>query len=237
VERKTNFGLARSIIDGVTSLCEKYGRVIVLEDDLVTSPHFLTFMNDGLESYAEDDRVQSVCGYMYPVELDSGASSFFLRAPHSWGWATWLNRWKMFDSNGQALLEEIEARGLGREFNANGPHANFKMLKDQVGGRNDSWFIRWHAAGFLRQKVTLYPVRSLVSNIGIDGSGVHCAEWKIDPYRGELAQEPIRVDPVLPTEHVANLARLNRHYVQIKVARYLNYVWRKLAVFKSKSMA
>lgn len=237
VERETNFGLARSIIDGVSSLCEQYGRVIVLEDDLVTSPYFLAFMNNGLELYAKEECVLSVCGYMYPVELAPDTSSFFLKVPNSWGWATWLDRWRIFNSNGRELLEEIQVRGLSRPFNANGPHSNIKMLKDQVSGRNDSWFIRWHAVGFIRQMVTLYPIRSLVSNIGIDGSGVHCAEWKINPYRGELASEPIPVEQVPSVEHSANLERLNRYYVRIKVARYLNYFRRTLLSFKSKSVA
>lgn len=79
ISRERNLGLANSIIDGVSMLCERFGRAIVLEDDLPTSPHFLTFMNDGLDTYASDERVQSVCGYMYPVGLDTDAPSFFLR--------------------------------------------------------------------------------------------------------------------------------------------------------------
>lgn len=236
VERETNLGLARSIIGGVTSLCETYGRVIVLEDDLVTSPHFLTFMNDGLDAYANNERVQSISGYMYPVELVPASSAFFLNVPHSWGWATWSNRWRMFESDSRALLERIQARGLGRAFNANGPHSYTKMLKDQAAGYNDSWFIRWYAGGFLRRMLTVYPARSLVRNIGIDGTGVHCAEWKINPYDGGLASEPIRIDPLLPTEPVVDLARLNRYYVRIKVSRYLNYFWRKMALLRPKSM-
>ena len=237
IERETNFGLARSIIDGVTRLCEEFGRVIVLEDDLLTSPHFLTFMNDGLDAYATDERVQSICGYMYPVELAANTSSFFLGLPNSWGWATWSNRWGIFDSDGQALLEHIQTRGLRRAFNAIGPHSNIKMLKDQIAGRNDSWFIRWHAVGFLRQMLTLYPACSLVRNIGIDGSGVHCADWKIDPYWVELADEPIRVDQAPLVEHAANLARLNMYFVRIKVTRYINYFRRKLALLRRTSAA
>jgi len=237
IERETNFGLARSIIDGVTSLCAEHGRVIVLEDDLVTSPHFLTFMNDGLDAYAADERVQSVCGYMYPVKLADDSSSFFLAASNSWGWATWSNRWSIFESNGQTLLEQIQKRGLRRAFNANGPHSYIKMLKDQIAGRNHSWFIRWHATGFLRHMVTLYPARSLVRNIGIDGSGVHCADWTIDPYWGELANDPICVEPTSVVEHADNLARLNRYFVRIKVARYINFFRRKLALFRRKLAA
>ncbi len=232
--RELNLGLANSIIDGVGMLCERYGRVIVLEDDLLTSQHFLTFMNDGLNTYALDERVQSVCGYMYPVGLAADAPSFFLSMPHSWGWATWSDRWRIFDRDGQALLDQIQSCGLRRVFDANSPHSSIKMLKDQIAGRNHSWFIRWHAAGFLRQMLTLYPAHSLVRNIGIDGSGVHCAEWKIDPYLGEMAVESIRVDRAPIIEHAANLARLNKYFVRIRGARYINFFLRKLAQFRRK---
>ena len=234
VKREHNLGLAESIIDGVGVLCERFGRVIVLEDDLQTSPHFLTFMNDGLDTYASDMRVQSICGYMYPVALSADASSFFLSVPNSWGWATWSDRWCIFDRDGQALLERIQSRGLLRAFNANSPNSYIKMLKDQIAGRNHSWFVRWHAAGFLQQMLTLYPAQSLVRNIGIDGSGVHCADWKIDPYWVELATDPVPVDRTSPVEHLANLARLNRYFVRIKVARYINHVIRKLALFRRR---
>jgi len=234
VNREHNLGLADSIIDGVGMLCERFGRAIVLEDDLQTSPHFLTFMNEGLDTYASDMRVQSICGYMYPVALSADASSFFLSVPNSWGWATWSDRWCIFDRDGQALLERIQSRGLLRRFNSNGPHSYIRMLKDQIAGRNHSWFIRWHAAGFLQQMLTLYPSHSLVRNIGIDGSGVHCADWKIDPYRVELAAEPIRVDWTSPVEHTANLARLNKYFVRIRAARYINLLLRKLAPFRRK---
>jgi len=237
ISREQNLGMADSIINGVSMLCERFGRVIVLEDDLVTSPHFMTFMNDGLDTYALDERVQSVCGYMYPVELAADAPSFFLSMPHSWGWATWSDRWRIFDRDGQALLEQIRSRGLRRAFNTNGPHSNIKMLKDQIAGRNHSWFIRWHAVGYLRQMLTLYPACSLVRNIGIDGSGVHCAEWKIDPYRVEVAVESIRVDRMPIIEHVANLARLNKYFVRIRGTRYINFLLRKLAQFRRKLAA
>lgn len=237
IHREHNLGLANSIIDGVGMLCERFGRVIVLEDDLLTSPHFLTFMNDGLDTYNSDERVQSICGYMYPVGLAADTSSFFLGMPHSWGWATWLDRWRIFDSDGQALLVQIQKRGLRRSFNANGPHSYIKMLKDQIAGRNDSWFIRWYAAGFLRQMLTLYPTNSLVRNIGIDGSGVHCADWKIDPYWVELATEPIPVDRIPLVEHTTNQARLNKYFVRIKVTRYINFFHRKLALLRRKPVA
>ena len=66
-ESEYNKGLADSIVNGVSSVVEEYGRVIVLEDDIVTSRGFLKYMNDALELYEHDDQVMHISGYMYPL--------------------------------------------------------------------------------------------------------------------------------------------------------------------------
>lgn len=174
VARDRNYGLAASIISGVTEVVEKYGRVIVLEDDMVTSPYFLQYMNDALGTYESDDKVVSVHGYVYPVK-GKLPETFFLRGADCWGWATWQRGWRLFEPDGRVLLSKLEANGLLDDFDFNGAMAYSKMLADQIEGKNDSWAIRWHAAAFLQDKLTLYPGRSLVKNIGLDSTGTHCA--------------------------------------------------------------
>ena len=175
VERKANFGLAKSIVDGVTKVVSKHERIIVLEDDMVTSPYFLTYMNEALDKYAGDDRVASIHGYVYPVKR-SLPETFFLRGADCWGWATWRRGWSLFNPNGQYLLDELRKRKLVNEFNFNGAYSYSKMLEEQINGANNSWAVRWHASAFLAEKLTLYPGRSLVNNIGNDASGTHCGE-------------------------------------------------------------
>ena len=175
IERDSNFGLARSIIDGVTRVVKKYGRIIVLEDDMVTSPYFLTYMNEALEKYADDERVVSIHAYVYPVEQPL-PEAFFLHGADCWGWATWSRGWACFNSDGQFLLDELKRRKLIRAFDFNGTYLFSKMLEGQIKGTNDSWAVRWYASAFLAGKLTLYPGRSLVHNIGNDGSGTHCGE-------------------------------------------------------------
>lgn len=172
VEREYNFGLARNIIDGVTRMTRSYRRVIVVEDDLLLSPHFLRYMNDGLETYADDDEVASLHGYCFPVGRPL-PETFFLRGADCWGWATWIRAWSGFRADGAALLKELEERGLTREFDLDDAFPFTRMLRDQAAGRNDSWAVRWHASCFLAGRLTLYPGRSLVHNIGNDASGTH----------------------------------------------------------------
>lgn len=171
--RSKNFGLSQSIIQGLSEVFSKHDRAIILEDDIVTSRHFLNYMNDSLGKYADDERVVSVHGYMYPVRKEL-PEAFFLRGADCWGWATWRRGWSIFNPDGKYLLDELLRKKLTREFDCNGAYKYTQMLEDQISGKNDSWAIRWHASAFLANKLTLYPGRSLVHNIGNDGSGTHC---------------------------------------------------------------
>ena len=195
--RFENHGLAKSIIEGVTEILEQSERIIVLEDDMLTSPHFLTYMNEALERYAEDERVISIHGYVYPVGQPL-PESFFLPGADCWGWGTWRRGWKHFNPDGQHLLDELRRRKLSRAFDFNGAYPYSAMLEDQIAGRNDSWAIRWYASAFLADKLTLYPGRSLVHNIGNDASGTHCgATSRMDtlPSESPIDLANIAVEP------------------------------------------
>ena len=172
-ERPQNLGLAQSIITGVTEVLQVYDRVIVLEDDLVTSRHFLSYMNSALEKYENDERVACIHGYL-PAFSASIPETFFMRGADCWGWGTWRRGWRIFNPDGQYLYEQLKKKKLSRLFDINNSVPNTQMLLDQVEGKNNSWAIRWHASVFLENKLTLYPGRSLVNNIGNDGTGTHC---------------------------------------------------------------
>ena len=193
IERENNFGLANSIIAGVSHICAEHGRVIVLEDDLVTSPYFLKFMNEGLEKYQDEHQVISIHGYIYPVE-QALPETFFLKGADCWGWATWKRGWDLFDPDGKKLLAELKRRKLTRQFDFDGSYPYIKMLKNQIVGKNNSWAIRWYASAFLAGKLTLYPGRSLVHNTGIDGSGTHCSDTM--DFSGELAHSAITIEDI-----------------------------------------
>lgn len=192
-KRVKNLGLANSIINGVTQILAEYERIIVLEDDIVTSPHFLGYMNDALERFRNDERVASIHGYVYPVQQFL-PEAFFLAGADCWGWATWRRGWQLFNPDGKALLDELKHRDLIKSFNMNGTFPFSEMLENQVKGLNDSWAIRWHASAFLAGKLTLYPGRSLVLNIGNDRSGTHCVA--ITDFDGQLSETPINLDHV-----------------------------------------
>ena len=190
IERDRNLGLANSIINGVTRLCNEYGRVIVLEDDLITSPYFLGFMNDSLNLYEHDEMVISVHGYIYPV-AEKLPETFFLRGADCWGWATWKRGWNLFETDGMKLLEALKKSDSEKEFNFGGSYDYLGMLHAQVKGMNDSWAIRWYASAFLDNRLTLYPGESMVLNIGNDNSGTHCVATDI--FSGDIVARPVVV--------------------------------------------
>jgi hypothetical protein len=190
VERRENLGLAKSIISGVGETVNEHGRVIVLEDDLVSSPYFLKFMNEALEFYRDKEEVISIHGYVYPV----GATlpeTFFLKGADCWGWGTWKRGWDLFEPDGKKLLSELRDRGLEKGFDFNGSYPYTKMLEDQISGKNDSWAIRWYASAFIQDKLTLYPGRPLIKNIGTDASGTHLGKTEI--YDVDVSREPVTI--------------------------------------------
>lgn len=171
--RESNLGVDENTILAVTEIVNEKGRVIVLEDDLETSPWFLKFMNEALEYYEQNERVISVHGYSYPVDQKL-KEAFFLKGADCWGWATWKRGWNLFERNGNKLLEELRKKGLEKEFDFGNTYPYTAALERQARGETKEWDIRWYASAFLEDKLTLYPGRSLVRNIGHDASGTHC---------------------------------------------------------------
>jgi hypothetical protein len=193
IERPENYGLGKSIIEGVTFVCNKFNKVIVLEDDLVTSHFFLKFMNDGLNCYESEERVASIHGYMYPV-TQALPQTFFVRGADCLGWATWKRAWELFEPDGQKLYDELQRSRLTDHFDLDGAYPFTQMLKDQIAGKNNSWAVRWHASIFLENKLTLYPQKSFVKHIGNDGSGTNFGAN--DMLDTELAERPVIVGEI-----------------------------------------
>jgi len=172
IERPSNIGLSANIISGINQLIDTHGKVIVLEDDLVTSPFFLKYMNDGLSIYENEHQVISIHGYVYPVRTEL-PEIFFLRGADCWGWATWKRGWDLFEPDSKILLQQILETNQSDTFDFDGSYPYTQMLKDQLEGKTNSWAVRWYASAFLNNKFTLYPGKPLISNIGGDGTGIH----------------------------------------------------------------
>jgi len=188
--RDTNLGVDDNVILGVTEVINQRGRVIVLEDDLVTSPYFLKYMNDALELYQYEEQVISIHGYSYAIK-EKLKETFFLKGADCWGWATWKRGWDLMELDGQKLLDRFVNDRLKTEFNFDNTYPYISALEQQAAGNTKHWDIRWYASAFLLGKLTLYPGQSMVKNIGHDASGTHCGVSNL--YDVELAQLPLNV--------------------------------------------
>lgn len=198
-ERKENLGLSKSIIDGVTKVFETYEKAIVLEDDIVTSQSFLRFMNDGLSKFADDERVASIHGYLYPIETPL-PEAFFLLGADCWGWGTWRRAWSGFEDDAKVLADGLKHQNLRRIFDFNGSYPFSQMLDAHLRGEVDSWAIRWSASMLLQGKLTLYPGKSLVRNIGNDGNGTHSG--RVKNFDGTVSHDWISLESVAVEDSV-----------------------------------
>jgi len=178
-ERERNFGLADSITDGVTTTVHEYGRAIVLEDDIVTSPHFLEYMNTALVRYEHEERVMHIAAHIPQISPDYLPESFFLRLSSCWGWATWARAWRHFHRQGQKFIKSFTPEDI-RLFNLDGAYDYWRQLLANENGALRTWAVYWYACVFSLGGLCLHPRQSLVQNIGFDGSGENCGIGESD---------------------------------------------------------
>jgi hypothetical protein len=172
-EAEINKGLANSIIYGVSQVVKKYGKVIVVEDDLLTTPNFLNYMNSALDNYILEKNVFSICGFSFDLDSNENENkAYFLNRPWPWTWATWENRWIDIDwsvTDYETLKNDKKRR---KQFSTLGSDVN-AMLDKQMNGTIDSWAIRWTYHQFKTSKLSLFPINSLVLNAGFDKYATH----------------------------------------------------------------
>lgn len=173
LERKTNYGLANSIISGVTDVVNKYNKIIVLEDDILTSRGFLKYMNDALHLYEFENKVMHVSGSIFPIDAKL-PQTYFYNTASCWGWGTWARAWGNFNDDAAQLLSSIDERKLKYRFNIEGSYDFYDQLKANTDGRLKTWAIKWYASFFLLNGLALHPYPSLTNNIGHDGMGENC---------------------------------------------------------------
>lgn len=186
VEREKNLGLANSVITGVSDVVNRHGKVIVMEDDIVTSPFFLDYMNKLLDLYENESKIFSVCGYNYPTQggdksrimlipEDYTYDIFFSPRASPWGWATWKDRWDQIDWGCKEYYMFMAEDGMRSEIRAWGSDRDELLYANIVQGQYDSWALRWDFNIFMRGGLCVHPIKSYVNNIGNDASGTHCS--------------------------------------------------------------
>ncbi len=226
VERERNSGLSESIISGVTQLCNEHGRAIAVEDDVMTAPDFLAFVNHGLDRYKDEPRIFSVTGHNFPIPVPASYpyDAYCSYRSCSWGWGTWKDRWEKADWSVSDFPEFIADREQQERFNLGGDDLTWMLTQGMTGKTKGTWDVVWAYAHYKHSAVALRAVVSKVYNTGFDGSGVHCrrAPFRqialnsraISDYR---FPDSVKMDPYF----VAEVQRVNHRPLARRFGRYL----------------
>lgn len=228
-ESVENQGLANAIIAGVSQLVKEYGKVIVFEDDLLSSPFTLRYFNDALQRYFYDEKVMHIGAYMYPLKDKNLPQTFFYRAATSWGWATWSRAWKNFNPDIDDLMSQFDKPQI-KAFSIEGTMNFWKQMKEFKSGKNNSWAIRWYASIFLKGGLTLNPSKSLIHNIGHDGSGVHSNKEAV--YQVHVARQPVQYFPLEIVENEEAYASIKQFLRKRK-----GNIFQRIKCFVSKKLS
>lgn len=192
ISRPQNMGLANSIISGVSQLVAEFGKVIVFEDDLLSSPYTLEYFNEALTRYSADEEAMHIGAYMFPLADKNLPETFFHPIATSWGWATWNRAWKNFQPDIDVIISRFDNKKI-EQFSINGAGNFWKQVLEFKAGKNNSWAIRWYASIFLNGGLALHPSKSLIHNIGHDGTGVHSNIEHM--YGVTIANKPVKSFP------------------------------------------
>jgi len=225
IERNRNLGLAANIIDGVTRLVNEYGKVIVLEDDIVTSPYFLKLMNEALEFYKDNEKVMHISGYICPIDNKGLPDFFFLKPTSCWGWATWKRAWKHFKKDCDFFMN-IFNKEMIRDFNLNNSYDYWSQIIANKKGKINTWAIFWYASVYIRGGLSLHPKVSFINNIGHDGSGVHCGRNERFSWKSLNTSSNFSF-PEIVEEHLEARKRLEVFFKGLKEPLWKR-IWRKI---------
>lgn len=229
INREINVGLARSIVSGVTELCEQYGSVIVVEDDFVLNRSFIDYLLQGLERYRDDENVYQISAYMFPVRHPDKPDAFFLPLTTTWGWATWARAWRVFDWNVSGVSARLQDAELRRKFDLDNSYPYSAMLEQRLRGANDSWGILFWWEVFNHGGLVLHPREPLLTVGGFDGSGTHAGNysWSVNgSMRAGKWDFQLPQQVVVDTDAFKRIKRFlrNEQYPKSLVGR----IWRRL---------
>ena len=234
VESDKNKGLADSIIGGVTEIVNKYGKIIVLEDDIVPTSGFLQYMNDALVMYENDEQVMQVSGYIYPyAKVPKNPTTYFLRIMACWGWGTWKRAWQHYEHDIDIHLSHFNTPKLQKKFDVEGHMKNYCQLLYNKNGMYYTWAVRWYASWLHAGGLSLFPSQSLVYNAGFDDSGEHCGASQ-SAYNQELL-ETLSLEKIDVKENMSIRYAIDKHFKKMygpkNIHQYLGRIALKFGLY------
>ena len=245
IKQDSNIGLAKNIIQSVTNIVNRHGKLIVLEDDLLVSRMFLKFMNDALTHYEYNKKVWHIAGHTITNDDQKIDDVFLYRVMNCWGWGTWKNRWSHFEKNSEKLINEFTEEDI-KNFNLDNTESFWSQVVDNHSGLLNTWAIFWYATIFKNKGLCMNPFYSYVKNIGFDGSGTHknlnkrFQDSQVLNNYGEFKPQLNTEENLLAVERIKkyNLDKTNnfKKFIKLLIAvlfskkllRRLEALWRKI---------
>ncbi len=219
-QREKNYGLAENIIQGVTEVVNQYGKIIVLEDDIISTPYFLKYMNEALDFYKNQDKVMHISGYIFPIDSNGLPDTFFIKPATCWGWATWKRTWEKFEKAPAKQIHLLNQKQIF-DFNMNGSYDYWSYLIQNFEGKINTWAIFWYLSIYLNGGFSLHPSESLTVHIGYD-TGEHFANVEND-YGVQLSKKQNWYFPIKIEENLEARRRVEKYFIQLKRKWQLNW--------------
>lgn len=222
-EADTNKGLAKSTIEGCSKILNIYGNIIMFEDDDVPTPYFLAYANNCLERFKYDDNIWCISGYVDPDILppDDGADVFLVNRPSSWGFATWKRCWDKVIWDIPTLKGLFAHKGVYEGYDKWCGQDSSVIMRGLFNERNNSWSTRYNFAAYLNKSLTILPNKSLIDNIGCDGTGTNCSKQVL---RLNLMDREVNIPPTILFDAIKNKKLLNSfkpHGLMMRLRYYL----------------
>ncbi|MCM3640626.1 sugar transferase [Priestia aryabhattai] len=224
-----NKGLAKSIIDGVSSVINKHKKVIVLEDDLITHTSFLSYMNEALTFFEDKSNIWSISGYTPNIKLPENYKSdiFLTLRGSSWGWATWKDRWEnvKWEWKEKDFQEFISKKScldlIGEDI--------YHLTKDYKNGFIDSWAIRWTNTQFNLEKFTVFPRYSFIQNEGFGGDSTHGS--LNDKFKTELSKTNFKIN-LSQVQYDKEIEKIYSDLYKLKAYNKIAIILKKIKIYK-----
>lgn len=228
IKRKKNYGLARSIKNGITQVINKYGKAIIMEDDILTSKFFLNFMNDSLSFYKNNKKIWHINGWNYPSFNLIKNDVYADRMMNCWGWATWKDRWGKVNFNVNEIINKFDKKKI-YQFNLNNSENFYHHLQANQKEEIKTWAIFWQATIFLNKGLCIRPNISYTHNIGFDNSGVHCSYLMINKYKDNRLNQKEKIELInykkentQSIKSVMNFYKKNNFFLIRYINKYYN---------------
>lgn len=235
---EVNRGCRDAIIYAISEVLNRNEEVIVVEDDIITSPAFYSYMCHALNQYKSIKSVFSISGHSYSpsrfrVPSDYPYDVYASPRLFNWGWGTWRDRWFLTDWS-FSYYDDFMKHPYEQQAFARGGEDLISMLREEHDGHSSAWDIQFAYAHFAHHSISIVPCISYTFNIGQDGSGTHCNEVRqpnIDVFQLNQNHNPIFVDNLYFDSRIINMQYSIFYAKQRPVwKKAINWVARRLGI-------